>query len=573
MALVPLAAIIVGDPVASANPDFSTDIQQHTAAEYAPLPYYVGDSLWFTVLQVAYNQPPTYVAEAKLANTWFEDFYNRIHVNPSSFELGNLSTEQVREIEVWNAWLVPQTLSSAEIINGDGLDVTLPGATPLEWRPLQSRFIELNIATDGGATIDAQLVLTFTDLDAITIPITGARVFLWPLPADWAQGVRESLEWLTGVQRSIDGSRDVEPQREFPRREFSIDYVAGAKDRRIIENAMFNWTGRIWSLPVFPEIELLAAALPAASAAIPMPGGTAGLDFAEGGQVALWSAIDDYELVELAAAGVEAYQLLLARPTLKTWPAGTRVYPTRQARLQSAPQLARKSSQVIRFSASFDIDEPCDWPAVAPSATYLGIPVLEQRGEESKDPQAAYGRQLEVLDGSVGLVEVADITGYAWPTQSQAWRLYGRDERAAHRSLLYWLAGRAQTLWLPTWTDDLELIEPAGAPGSLLTVAWAGVTKFLGGAQGRRHVRIELYDGTVFYRRVEASEELDAQRERIVLDPNLGQALSPEQVRSISWMALSAQASDRAQIEHLTDSHGVADCEITFEGTPAEEPA
>lgn len=508
-----------------------------------------------------------------LVKTYFEDFYNRIYVTPKRFVLGNLSTEQVREIEVWNAWLVPQTMSSADIVNGDGLDVTLPGALPLEWRPLQQRVIELNISVAGAATIDAQLILTFTGIDAITIPITGSRVFLWPLPGDWAQGVRESIEWQTSVQRSIDGSRDVEPQRECPRREFSIDYVAGAKDRRIIENAMFNWTGRIWTLPVFPEIELLAATLPATSTAIPMPGGTAGLDFAEGGQVALWRDIDDYELVEIDAEGIETNQLLLARPTLKTWPAGTRVYPTRQARLQSAPQLVRKSSQVIRFNATFDVDEPCDWPAVAPAATYLGFPVLEHRGDESKDPQATYGRQLEVLDGSVGLVEVADITGYAWPTQSHAWRLYGRDERASHRSLLYWLAGRSQALWLPTWTDDLELVEAAIAPGALLTVSWAGVTTFLDGAPGRRHVRIELYDGTVFYRRVEASEELDTQRERIALDPNLGQALSPAQVRSISWMALSALASDSVQIEHLTDSKGVADCAVTFEGTPAEEPA
>lgn len=508
-----------------------------------------------------------------LVKTYFDDFYNRIYVTPKRFDLGNLSTEQVREIEIWNAWLVPRTLSSADIVNGEGLDVTLPGALPLVWRPLQQRVIELNISIAGSATIDAQLILTFTGLDGITIPITGSRVFLWPLPADWARGVRESLEWMTAVQQSLDGSRDVEPQRECPRREFSIDYVADAKERRIIENAMFNWTGRIWTLPVFPEIELLAATLPATSTAIPMPGGTAGLDFAAGGQVALWRDINDYELVEVEAAGVEANQLLLARPTLRTWLAGTRVYPTRQARLQSAPQLARKNSQVVTFNATFDIDEPCDWPAVAPVATYLGIPVLEHRGDENEDPKAAYPRQLEVLDGSVGLVDVADITGYSWPTQSHAWRLYGRDERAAHRSMLYWLAGRAESLWLPTWTDDLQLVEAATSPGALLTIAWAGVTKFLGGAPGRRHIRIELYDGTVFYRRVEASEELDAQRERIALDPDLGQALAPEQVHLISWMALSAQASDRVEIQHLADSKGVADCAITFEGTPAEEPA
>lgn len=506
-------------------------------------------------------------------NNWTNDFYDRIYITPMRIELGSLSTEQVRAIEIWNAWLVPQFLSSADIVDGEGLDVTLPGELPLEWRPLQQRTIDLNVSVEGGATIDAQLVLTFTGLGTTTIPITGSRVFLWPLPADWAQGMREGLEWLTSVQRSIDGSRDAEPMREFPRRDFSIDYVADRKERRIIENAMFNWTGRIWTLPVYPDIERLASALPAASGAIPMPGGTADLDFAEGGQVALWRDVDDYELVEIAEAGVETNQLLLARPTLKNWPAGTRIYPTRQARLQSAPQLARKNDQVITFSASFDVDEPCDWPAIAPAAIYLGFPVLEHRTDEAEDPQGAYGRQLEVLDGNVGLVAVDDVTGFSWPTQSHAWRLDGRAERAAHRSLLYWLAGRAQALWLPTGNDDLQLVETASAPGATLTVAWAGIAKFLGGAPGRKHVRIELVDGTVFYRRISSIEELDAARERVALDPALGQALAPAQVRQISWMALSALASDRVEIAHMTDSKGGADCAVTFEGTPAEEPA
>lgn len=501
-----------------------------------------------------------------------DDFYDRIHVSPTSFELGNLSTEQIREIEVWNAFLEPKTLSSADVVNGEGLDVTLPGSVPLGWKPLQARTIELNISVAGGATIDAQLVLIFAGLDAISIPITGSRVFLWPLSADWAQGMREGLEWLTSVQRSIDGSRDAEPLRELPRRDFSIDYIADRKERRIIENAMFSWTGRIWTLPIYPDVERLAAALPATSTTIPMPGGTAGLDFAEGGQVVLWRAVDEYELVEIAEGGIQANQLLLARPTLQDWPIGTRIYPTRQARLQSAPQLSRKNDQMITFSATFDVDEPCDWPAVAPAATYLGFPVLEHRSDEGEDPQAALGRQLEVLDSSVGLVDVSDITGYAWPTQSHAWRLDGRARRAAHRSLLYWLGGRAQALWLATGTDDLQMVEASGAPGSQLTIAWAGVTRFLGGAPGRKHVRIELKDGTVFYRRVSASTEVDAAREHVALDPVLGQALAPEQVRQISWMALSALASDRVEIAHMTDSDGIADVAVSFEGTPAEEP-
>lgn len=571
-----LGSMLYGFDSGAANPAISNDLNGLTPVEFAPAMY---DSPDHWILRASYGtyriaaSTPWGVSGGAL-NTFFDDFYNRIYVTPKRVELGTLSTEQVREIEVWNAFLVPKTLSVAEIIDGDGLDVTLPapGTVPLVWRALRQANIELNVSVAGGATIDAVLVLTFADTYSIAIPITGSRVFLWPLPADWATGVREGLEWLTQVQVALDGGRDTEPMRECPRRDFAIDYVADRKERRIIENAMFNWTGRAWTLPVYGDIELLAAALPMGSGTIPMPGGTAGLDFVAGGRVALWRDVDDYELVEIADAGVNANELVLAGPTQKSWPRGTRIYPTRLARLRSAPQIGRKSDQVVTFSATFDIDEPCDWPAVPPVATYLGIPVLEHRTDEAEDPQASYGRRLEILDNGVGLVGVDDVTGLAWPTQSHAWRLHGRAERAEHRSLLYWLAGRAQALWLPTGTDDLQMVEATDPLSATLTVAWAGITKFLGGAAGRRHVRIELLDGTVFHRRVASSEVLDAARERIALEPSLGQALTPAQVRQISWMALSALASDRAEIDHITDSKGVADCAVTFEGTPAEEP-
>lgn len=507
---------------------------------------------------------------AMLGQNFGGDWYGRLHVVPLQLSLGNVVSTQVRYVYVWNAYL-DQTLTLLDdaLAGGDGITMTAPGGTPLAFGPLQERIWELSISTSGPPIVAASLTFTFDGFDPITVTITGARLQAWPLPADWGSDVIEELAWLTELQRAVNGSQDREPKRDAPRRTWEFDAVADRRERRIVENALYDWTARTWALPVWPDISLLASVLPPGSTSIAID--TAGLDYRVGGLVMLWSDVQRYELAEVA--GVAAGTLSLARPTLQAWPKGARVYPCRTARLTDAPQLRRKSDQVMTSRVRFEAMEPCDWPAIAPTALHLGIPVLEQRPDESEDPTAAFDRWVEIIDGGTGIVALDDISGLAWPEQTDSWLLHGRAERAAHRSLLYWLQGRAQALWVPTWADDLQLVGTVGPTASALTVAWASIAISLRAQPGRRHLRIELNNGSVYYRRVPGVTEIDADTEQVQIDPPLGVTVEPHQVRQISWMALMHAQSDRVQIAHVTDSEGVARCRMGFVSAGIEEPA
>lgn len=498
------------------------------------------------------------------------DWYGRLHVVPLQLSLGNVVSTQVRFVYVWNAYLDQSlTLVDEQLTGGDGITMTSPGSVPLNFGPLQERIWELSISTSGPPIVSAALTFTFTGFDPITVSITGARLQAWPLPADWGSDIVEELVWLTELQRAVNGSQDRIPLRDAPRRTWEFDAVADRRERRIVENALYDWSARTWALPVWPDISLLGSALPPGSTSIALD--TAGLDYRVDGLVMLWSDVQRYELAEVSAVASGA--LSLARPTLNAWPAGTRVYPCRTARLTDPPQLRRKSDQVFTSRIRFEAMEPCDWPPIAPTALHQGIPVLEQRPDESGDPNATFGRWVEVIDGDTGIVALDDISGLAWPEQTHAWFLAGRSARAAHRSLLYWLQGRAQALWVPTWADDLQLVATTGPTASALTVAWASISVLLRAQPGRRHIRIELNNGSVFYRRVPGVTEIDADTEQVQIDPPLGVTVEPHQVRQISWMTLMHAQSDRAQISHVTDSEGLARSRLGFVSAGIEEPA
>lgn len=504
------------------------------------------------------------------AGSYRRDFYYRVHVIPMVLDLGNLINEQVREVAVWNAWLdVDVTVNAVLTQNADGIEVQGPADLPIVIGPLQQQVWTIKVSPSGPPVIDAALMWMFAgDTPPASVKVVGNRITAWMVPPDWASSITETLTWITDLQQAYDGSQTRLVCRESPRREWEFSAIAHARDRQILEAALYDWSARRWALPIWTDITWLASELAAGVTTIEID--TRGLDYVIGGLAALWSASWRFELVEIL--DVAAGALVLKNPTTKVWPRGSRLYPCRTAILTDTPSIPRTTSNLVQTQVRFLAAEPCDWPAVAPAANYLGYPVLEVRPDESSDIAAVHGRQMTLVDNDVGLPLIDDPTGLPWPTQAFNWLLSGRQDRAAHRSTLYWLQGRANALWLPSWTDDIDLSANIAADASVLNIDWIGYTRFLRERPGRRHIRIELKDGTVFYRRITASAEVDEDHETLALDTPLGRAVTRRQIRQLSWMMLASLNTDKVDIAHVHESVGIATSSVSFVGVPREEP-
>lgn len=518
----------------------------------------------------------TVLRAASLSPGYLDDFYNRIHVVPLTIAVGNLVTSQQHGVEVWNAYLdATHTVTAVDAVNASGIVVTAPAAYPMDLAPRQSRNWVLDITTEGSPTIDASFTWQVTGLALPPVTVTGDRVTPWTLTPDWTNGISESLRWLTDLQVAIDGSSQRVPLRDTPRREWEFDILAsGAADgsrhhRELMESALGAWRGRVWAVPVWADQLLLAAPLAAGATSVPVA--TAGLDFVDGGLALLYTGPDTYDVLQIDTVAANA--LNLTRATSRAYPAGTRLWPMRLARLTDTPRLVRGTANLVRTTVRFRADEPCDWTATAPATIYRGFPVLESRPDVSSDPTVQPDRHLDMLDGDIGGIYVNDPSGLPWWSQGYAWWLNGRTARSDHRALLYWLAGRAQALWLPSYADDITLVQALTVGGNILKVAAGGFARFASGLPGRQHIRIERTDGSVVYRAITAMAEVDADTEQLSIDSPLASDLAPGQVRQISFMMLAHLGDDQVQIDHLGDSEGVAHCRVAFNALPAEEPA
>lgn len=179
-----------------------------------------------------------------------------------------------------------------------------------------------------------------------------------------------------------------------------------------MEILLYDCSARTWALPMFVDTTWLRWPVPAGAMTIALD--TNGLDFAAGGLAILWRSERVYELVEVA--DITGERLGLCAPMQAAWPVGTRLMLCRTARLSTAPELRRHTDRLFETRLQFEAIEPCDWPLIAPTVRFRGLPVLEDRPDWSDPPTATFARRATALVGDVGRMTIDDISGRALTT-------------------------------------------------------------------------------------------------------------------------------------------------------------
>lgn len=521
----------------------------------------LADSARFSVYRIPTRISWHSPVSSRAMSSFSDDYYHRVHVTPTSVDLGNVVSTQTIPLFVWNAHLTPKTINA---ITGtdEGLIVSGQPNPPLHYAALQEREYQLQVTPDGQPVLDTRVVFDF-GTEQPDVRVMANRIIAWAFVPDWSDGVTEQLAWATDILQSDSLHEQRRALRLAPRREFEASNFADGRERQLLDLALFGWGARIWSLPIWHEIQLLKVALPADSLFISCD--TQYLDFRANGLALLrGESAFQTEVVEIETVLPNGLQL--KRATQQHWPELSRLYPARTAQLIEAPSLIRKTDKLQEFGVRFRVVESSDIAGRMPVKTYRDYSVFEQRPEESDDLTASYERLQKTLDSGMSHPLVMDIGGASVPVQS--WRnvMYGREQRYQFRALIYALNGRQKALWVPTWADDLTITQIVSAGAAAITVANVGYTRFANGRTGRKDIRIELHNGQVFYRRIVGSAELNTEEERLAIDTALGVQIQPSEVAQVSWLALMRLDSDTVSIEHLTDSEGVARSQLIFRG-------
>jgi hypothetical protein len=384
---------------------------------------------------------------------------------------------------------------------------------------------------------------------------------VWSYSADGE--VVERWEWLTDLMRAATGPEQARRLRTSPRIFQAFDALESGASRRQLENALIAHGSDTWAVPLVQDAAVLTAAASSLSTTLALD--TTDRRLRVGGRVLL--VADDprtYDLGTVASVDVDAIEL--EAPPALAWPAGTTVVPVESGMLHVTPSLARFTGDAVPLRLEFRLTEPLDVAEDAGDATYRGLPVLEWDPDWSVEPTAQPERQQLTVDAGTGPVSVFDLPEIPLGLHRIEVVLQSRAELVAFRKLLYALAGRWGSIWVPTLAQDLRVTGALVAASSTLDVEWSG----LGATDlvpNRRDIRIELASGAVLYRRITDVDALGDDQERLTLDSALGVNAAAAEVASVSYLVLRRQDSDVNLLRYWSD--GVVVSELTFRGVLA----
>lgn len=491
---------------------------------------------------------------------FIDDFYYRVHISPSQLDLGNVVSAQTSPVSLWNAWLEPRTLTDIEGLD-EGIQVDGQPDPPMLFQALKELVWQLTVTPDGQPVLDTVVTWVFDNGRNAGVRVTANRIIGWPFVPDWGDGIRERLTAATDILQSESGVSQRRKLRGSPRREFNGPMYAEGRERQLLDLSLFGWSDRIWSIPIWPDIQLLDVGIEVDVDFIPCS--TQHLDFRAGGLAMLRGedafTSETVEILEVLTNGLQ-----LKRNTQLAWPVGSRIYPARAAQLLEEPSLSKLTDRLIEAEVRFLVVEACDWPEWLPATLYRGRPVWDRRPDDTENLTHAAERLRSTLDSGFAQPLITDTAKRAFQVLSQRHLDLGREARALVRSFIYGMCGRQKVVWVPSHMDDLTVVATASAVATTIDIVNIGYTRFSNGKPGRRDIRIELWNGTVLMRRITGATELDTQTERLVLDAALGIELRPDDIARISWMNLMRFESDVQEIEHMTDSQGVAGWATVF---------
>ena len=489
------------------------------------------------------------------------DFFDRIHVFPSSIEIGNLIGTQEYTVSVWNAYYTDGTLTDAALADAEGISLAGGEAMPFNFSPRESITWMLTATQAGPPVIAATLTYDF-DGELFVVPITGRRVIGFSFTPDWsASGILERLEWATDLIEAYDGQEQRRSLRQHPRRSIEFTVTVSDREKRRLEAMLFGWGSRVWAVPIWTDGATLGANVAAGSMTLDID--TATRDYQPGGFVMLASGISgNSEVGEIES--VTALQISLKRPLISSWPGGTAVFPARSARLQTPPSLSRFTGDTSVGRMLFDLTDPQQWATDHGLDTYRGYPVMTFAINWITDPEFSFDRRLNILDNGSGQRLYDDETGIPLTRRTVAYTMPDRATIDVWRKTLHALKGRAGAIWSHTDGKDIEMVSPLLSAEIQLDFTRIGFVDYLADVVGRRDIRIKLKDGTIFYRRIAGYGEIDADTEYVTIDSPLGIDVLPDDIDAISFLFLARLDSDAVELSWW--SGDVVDSVVTMRG-------
>lgn len=280
---------------------------------------------------------------------------DRIHVIPRQADLGAIVSEQVLEVETWNAHRNRTRILDEITIDGPPGVELVDGGQSSHFPPTQSTIYQVRVLTEGDATISNTVTWVFlgVDPDGTNLRVLGVRMVPWAYEPNWGEPVVETYGYLTDLLTAHSGMEQRIQLRAVPVGSIGYSTLLTTLQEVQAANAiLFGNQTRPFGVARWQYRVPLTTATVIGATEVPCD--TANIPFEAGGLVLLWRDPSTWEVQTISA--VLADRLVLSLELRVAWPAGTAVLPMVIGRLAPEASITWESLAIGSTSLTFAID-------------------------------------------------------------------------------------------------------------------------------------------------------------------------------------------------------------------------
>ena len=541
-------SFIYGD----SNPNLSAELNELTAAEYAPTIYDPRD-MFLRGGYSAYKIAPSnrWPIVGKEQGNFGRDYYYRVHVSPLVLDLQTVASSQTREFNVWNAWSDrAANLDDILVSNPVGIEIT-GQATPYAMPPLQELTYEITVGVSGPPNINVEVQFDFSNVpDPLPILITGTRAVKFDIVPEVP--VNETWEWLSDLMIATDGTEQrIALRGEMPRVELNlkVKFDSSESIRRFYSD-LASSIGRLW-IPEYQYATRTTAA--SASGSLQVYYDNTQTDIRAGDYVLIQTPITAI-LVEVKT--LNASGGLVSSPLVADIPANSLIMP-------GSPALIDNQTSIDRYAVNQAAETTLVCKMIRQRSTltrtgsavtlptFLGSPVIDKRplADELVKDEVSTG-QISI-DNQTGLPDIIsrwDYSRIGGPRTFKVNRIKAPDEMDYWKTVFAYCRGQARKFWMPTYRDDMKLAVAPSDATTTYTIEGTQYAEKIWPIITHRYIEIETASG--IHRTQITGASVTGSNTIILLTTPLPSGAGYQDVKRISYLLPVRLNDDKVEWKH-----------------------
>ncbi len=473
------------------------------------------------------------------------------------FDAGNVLSTVDFTYEMYNAADTKLAINTARtLVDLVGVNEIGPPGLPTDFGGKVSRSYVVEVTTTGPAVINGRIDHDFVNPEflpqgtPLKLRIIGNRLLLFAFEPQ--RGVIERWDWVTDVLQAQDGAEQRFSLRQLPRQSFGFVYTFNEETvNRKLENFLRAFGTLQIGVPDWISLTELAAPILIDDSTATVVS-TTNRDFRNDGLnqdgVVVFDSEDSFEAQTIQS--FTSTVITVVNRFLQAWPVGQTVMPYKVAYLGDNWRQRLHRTDRREMTLTFDITDGADFSDESSFPTYKGRPLFDDLlglGSATTYQQTWQWNMIQT-GGKTSRQSRRTLRRFPKVTKTYVLPWDNRSEFVRARNWLFSRRGRQKDFWLPSWRDDLQVVDIGGALNELRVVKALYQNVFDKGFL--IDIRVKYTDGTIDLRAITAVDDTNPAYDLLTPDTNFSQITSPTSVAQIEFLTLHRLNQDFAQIDH-----------------------